>query len=79
MGGLPKKEGRLGQFANLRGELGKKEERLIPQCTLCTKLLESFTVSQSGQNNGVKIWVFDATRRISRCRKLPLILILKMK
>ena len=41
------------------------------------KPLQSFTIFQSGRNNGVKIWVFDATRGISR--ELPLILILKMK
>ena len=40
-----------------------------------TKTLESFTISQSGHNNGVKTWVFDATRSILRYRKLPLILI----
>ena len=28
--------------------------------TAGTKLLESLTIFQSGQNNGVKIWVFDA-------------------
>ena len=28
--------------------------------TASTKLLESFTIFQNGQNNGVKIWVFDA-------------------
>ena len=32
-GGLPKKGG-LGQFADLRGGLGKKEEGLIPKSTL---------------------------------------------
>ena len=47
--------------------------------TAGTKPLESFTIFQSGRNNGVKIWVFDATRGISRYRKLPLILILQMK
>ena len=42
VGGL----GGLGQFADLRGGLGKKEGgvvfwrgRLIPQCTLCTAML----------------------------------------
>ena len=48
--------------------------------TAGTKLLESFTIFQSARNNGVnKMWVFDATRAISRYRKLPLILILQMK
>ena len=47
--------------------------------TAVTKHLESFTIFQSEQNNGVKIWVFDATRDISRYRKSPLILILQMK
>ena len=47
--------------------------------TAGTKLLETFTIFQSGRNNGVKIWVFDATTGISRYRKLPLILILQMK
>ena len=47
--------------------------------TAGTKLLQSFIIFQSGQNNGVKIWVFDATRGISRHRKLPLILVLQMK
>ena len=47
--------------------------------TAGTKLLESFTIFQSGQNNGVKIQVFDATMGISRYKKLPLILILQMK
>ena len=37
--------------------------------TAGTKILESFTIFQSGQNNGVKIWAFDATRGISRYRK----------
>ena len=32
---------------------------------------KTFTIFQSGRNNGVKIWVFDATRGISRYRKLP--------
>ena len=40
--------------------------------TACTKLLESLTIFQSGRNNGVKIWVSDATKGISRYRKLPL-------
>ena len=47
--------------------------------TAGTKLLESFTIFQSGQNNGVKIQVFDATRGIYRHRKLPLILVLQLK
>ena len=47
--------------------------------TAGTKPLESFTIFQSGQNNGVKSWVSDATRGISRYRKLPLILMLHMK
>ena len=47
--------------------------------TADTKLFESFTIFQSGQNNGVKIQVFDATRGISGYRKLPLILVLQMK
>ena len=47
--------------------------------TAGTKILESFTIFQSGQNNGVKIWAFDATRGISRYKKWPLILILQMK
>ena len=36
--------------------------------TAGTKPLESFTIFPSGQNNGVKIQVFDATRGISRYR-----------
>ena len=47
--------------------------------TAGTTLLELFTIFQSRRNNVVKIWVFDATRGISRYRKLPLILILQMK
>ena len=47
--------------------------------TASKKLLESFTIFQYGQNNGVKIWGFDASRNISRHRKLPLILILQMQ
>ena len=47
--------------------------------TAGTKPLESFTIFQSAQNNGVKIWVFDATRGISRYRKSHMILILLMK
>ena len=47
--------------------------------TADTKILESFKIVQSGQNNGVKIWVFDASRGIFRYRKLPLILTLQMK
>ena len=47
--------------------------------TAGTTFLESLTVFQSGQNNGVKIWVSDATRGISRYKNLPLILILQMK
>ena len=47
--------------------------------TAGTKNLESFTIFQSGQNMGVKIWVFDATRAISRYKKLSLIFILQMK
>ena len=43
--------------------------------TAGTKLLKSFPISQSGQNNGVKIWVFDVTRGSFRHRKLPLIFI----
>ena len=30
------------------------------------KPLESSRIFQSGRNNGIKIWVFDATRGISR-------------
>ena len=48
-------------------------------CTAGTKPLESFTIFQSGENNGVKIWAFHATRDIFRYRKLPQILILQMK
>ena len=44
-----------------------------------TKLSESLTIFQSEQNNGVKIWVFEANKDIFRYRKLPLILILQMK
>ena len=47
--------------------------------TAGTKPLQSFTIFQSGQNNGVKIWVFDATRGIYRYVKLPLILMSQMK
>ena len=47
--------------------------------TAGTKPLESFIIFESGRNNAVKKWVFDATRGISRYRKLPLILILQMK
>ena len=47
--------------------------------TAGTKRLESFTIFQSEQSNGVKMYVFDATRGISRYRKLSLILILQMK
>ena len=47
--------------------------------TAGTKYLQPFNIFQSGQNNGVKIWVFDATRGISRYIKLPLILISQMK
>ena len=44
---MPKK-GRLGQFADLRREVGTKagggvfEGALIPQCTLCQKVLENY-------------------------------------
>ena len=47
--------------------------------TAGTQLFESFTIFQSGGNNGVEIWVFDATGGISRCIKLPMILILQVK
>ena len=46
--------------------------------TADTKFIESFTVSQSGLNHGVNIWVFDDTRGIFRYRRLTLILILQM-
>ena len=61
---VPKKRG-AWTVCQFKRELGKKEGRLIPQCTLFTKLLQSFTIFQSTRNNGVKIWVFDATRGIS--------------
>ena len=46
--------------------------------TAVTKRLESFTISQSGENHGFNIGVFDATRGIFRYRKLPQILILQI-
>ena len=46
--------------------------------TAGTKPLESFTIFQSEQNNGVTIWVYDAARGIFVYRNLPLILILQM-
>ena len=47
--------------------------------TTGTKLLESFIIFQNVQNNGVKVWVFDSTRGISKYTKLPMILILQMR
>ena len=47
--------------------------------TVGTERFESFTTFQMGRNNGVEIWVFDATGGISRDITLPLILILQMK
>ena len=47
--------------------------------TVGTERFESFTTFQMGWNNGVEIWVFDATGGISRAITLPLILILQMK
>ena len=38
--------------------------------TTGTQLFESFTIFQSGQNNDVKILVFDVTRSISRFIKV---------
>ena len=39
--------------------------------TASTKILELFTIFQGGQNNGVKIWVFDATRGFPDIESYP--------
>ena len=57
----------------------KTSNHMIIDGTAGTKLFESFTTFQSVWNNGVEIWVFDATRGISRYIELPLPLILQMK
>ena len=38
--------------------------------TASTQRFDSFTIFQNGQNNGAKIWAFDATSCISRYIKL---------
>ena len=57
---MPKREGALGQFADLRGKKKKKEGRgggMISQCTICTFLLKQHIPNET--NNKYKCVCID--------------------